>query len=96
METERRRQEEEQRAEEERQRREREKQEELRRQEEEWQRRKASEVTEDLPSGPPSYSSVATPHLKNFDETIADVDMSTPFAKRHLELLRRVETLEQR
>ncbi|QRV90739.1 kinesin motor domain protein [Ceratobasidium sp. AG-Ba] len=95
MEAERRRQEEEQRAEEERQRREAEKQEELRRQEEEWQRRRAAEVTEDPRSGPPSYSSVATPHLKNFDETIGDVDMSTPLAKRHLELLRRVETLEQ-
>ncbi|KAG8745374.1 hypothetical protein FRC10_008233 [Ceratobasidium sp. 414] len=96
MEEERRRREREEQEEQDRRRREKE-QEEMRRQEEEWQRRRTMEVTEELASGPPSYSSVATAsHPRNLlDRTIADEDVSTALAQRHLKLLRRVETLEQ-
>ncbi|KAG9120272.1 hypothetical protein FRC07_004307 [Ceratobasidium sp. 392] len=90
MEEERRRREKEEREEEERRKKEKE-QEQLRRQEEEWQRRRAMEMSDDNASGPPSYSAVP----RNLDMTIADEELNTPLAQRHLQLLRRVETLEQ-
>jgi hypothetical protein len=95
-EEERKRREEEQEEEERRRQRREKEREEIRQQEEEWQRRRAMEIAEEQTSGPPSYTSVATgSHPANLSKVL-DATMDTPLAQRHLNLMRRVESLEQR
>lgn len=82
--------EEERRAMEEKERKERER-EELRLQEEEWQRRRAED-----PPRPPSYNSVAAEsHVHNLDKT-TNAEVDSPLMQKHIQLMRRIETLEQR